>query len=208
MAGIYFYVLFKTTAPDGSSFFGIHRTENPAYGQDGQPLSYIGNGPKLQAKARQFGIERLVTDILYVSGDYADVSRRLDNILTPATLADPRCLNMPRAETNAKISEALTGKSKSEEHKAAIGESMLNNQNRLGAVTSEETKQAISEAHASNKPKWYHKKDTGEEIQLEADEEALTGFELGRLPKEFKKNFKAKNPVPMSDADRARMMKD
>jgi hypothetical protein len=40
------------------------------------------------------------------------------------------------------------------------------------------------------------------------DEEGLTGFELGRLPKEFAKNFKKRDPKPMSDAERARVIRD
>jgi hypothetical protein len=208
MANLYFYFLFKTTAPDGSAFFGIHRSENPSWASDGQPIGYIGNGPKLQAKVRQFGINSMNVEVLYTSGDYNDVVKKLDNILTPATLADARCLNMPRPVTNEKISEALTGQPKSDEHKQAIAEAMVGNQNSLGNVQSEETKEAISETRINAKLKWWHRKDTGEEVQLEADEEGLTGFELGRLPKEFKKNYKARAPIAMSDADRARLIKD
>lgn len=210
--GIFFYVLFKTTAPDGSAFFGIHRTENPAWGSDGSPLNYIGNGPKLAQKVRQFGIEHMAVDVMEMSGDYAHIASRLDRILTPATLADPRCLNMPRQETNQKISEALTGKPKSEPHKANIALAMVGNQNSLGNVVTEDTKEAIAETVSASRSnaglKWYHKKDTGEEIQLEADEDPITGFELGRLPKEFKKNYVKRKPVELSDADRARMIRD
>jgi hypothetical protein len=203
---IYFYVLFKTTAPDGSAFFGITRTQNPSYGQDGTPIPYIGNGPKLQAKARQFGIAALVCEVLQVDTSYDLIRRRLDGILTPATLADPRCLNMSQPATNAKISEALTDKPKSDSHKEAIAVAMAGNSNALGHVLSEETKEVI--ADKLSKVKWYHNKTTGEQIQLDADEEALTGFELGKLPKELVSKFKKDRKVELSDADRARMIRD
>ena len=203
---IYFYVLFKTTAPDGSAFFGITRTQNPSYGNDGTPLQYIGNGPKLQQKARQFGIANLHCEVLQVDASYDIIRRRLDGILTPATLADPRCLNMSQPATNAKISEALTDQTKSTSHKEAIAVSMVGNNNALGHVKSEETKVAIGEA--ISKSKHYHNPITGESIVLEADEEVLTGFVLGKLPKNLQSKFKRDRKTELSDADRARMIRD
>ncbi len=206
MANLYYYYLFKTSAPDGTAFFGIHRSISPSWGADGLPMEYIGNGPKLAAKARQFGMARLRTEVLHAAGTYEEVEHRLNQILTPATLADPRCLNMPREEINQNISKAMIDVPKSAEHKEAIAEAMEDNKNALGHVKSEETREKIGEARKGLK--WYHNKSTGEEITLEEDEEALTGFELGRLPKEFKKNFKKDRKVHMSDADRARLIKD
>ena len=199
---IFFYVLFKTSAPDGSAFFGITRTQNPSYGQDGTPIPYIGNGPKLQQKARQFGIQNLVTEIMHVDSVYENVKKRLDAILTPATLADPRCLNMPQPVVNQKISEALTGKSKSDSHKEAIAVSMAGNQN---AVKDEEVDN-IDETNTDLV--WYHNKDTGEQLQLESDEEPLSGFTKGKLPKSLHSKFKKDRKVELSDADRARMIQD
>lgn len=204
--GIHYYFLFKTSAPDGSAFFGLHRSQNPSWGTDGTPINYIGNGLKLQQKAKQFGIHRLTTEVIMAAGTYDEVKIKLDSILTPATLADPLCLNMPQPVINQKISDALTGLSKSEGHKAAISTSMVFNENALGHVKTDETKAQIAEAH--KKMKWWHRKDTGEEIQLSIDEEGLTGFELGRLPKEFAKNFKRNNKATMSDADRAKLIRD
>src|ERR1700733_15388073 len=106
--GLYYYIVFKTSAPDGSAFFGIIKTENASWGQDGQPISYIGNGPKLRAKAQQYGIARLRTDVLYVEPLQELAQKRLDAILTSATYADPKCLNVPPAEKNANISKAMT----------------------------------------------------------------------------------------------------
>jgi hypothetical protein len=204
--GIYYYALFKTTAPDSSAFFGIVKTQNPSYGQDGIPFSYIGTGAKLRAKARQFGIGRLTTEVMLIDPSYDNVKKRLDGILTPATLRDPLCLNMPQTPREQKISEAMTGVPKSEPHKAAIGNAMVANDNALGHVKSEEAKEAIGEARS--KMKWYSNHKTGEEIQLEEDEEVLTGFQLGRLPKELHSLFKKNRKAELSDAERAKLIRD
>jgi len=203
--GLKYYVVFQTTAPDGSKFFGIQATQNPSFGSDGEPWTYIGNGPRLAQKAKQFGIHRLIPTVIQVHGDYDSAKRQLDNILATDG-KHPLCLNMPLPEKNEKISESLTDLPKSDSHKQAISSGLQGNQNALGMVHSEESKEAISEAH--QKQKWWHKKETGEEIQLPADEEGLTGFELGRLPKEYKKNFKRDRKAQLSDADRARIIGD
>jgi hypothetical protein len=204
--GIYFYHLFKTSAPDGSAFFGIYKSTNPSWNQDGIPINYIGSGAKLAAKAKRFGIHRLVTETIASAATYDELKPRLDRILTPATLADPLCLNMPMEDRNQKISEALTGKSKSEEHKESIAVAMVGNDNAIGHVKSDETKAAIGEARS--KQKWYHNKTTGEEIILDEDEEVLTGFELGHLPKELASRFKKDRKHNLTDAERAKLIKD
>lgn len=204
--GVYFYILFKTTAPDKSAFFGIHRTENPSYGQDGLPVTYLGTGKKLQDKVKQYGIHSLTYDVLKVCATHGEAAAELAKILTPATMADPRCLNMPIPSRGEKISEALTDLPKSPEHKEHISLAMQGNDNALGHVKSEETREVIAES--KSKVKWYHNKKTGEEIQLEQDEEALTGFELGRLPKELHSRFKKDRKVVLSDSERARLIPD
>jgi hypothetical protein len=88
---------------------------------------------------------------------------------------------MPQPVINQRISEGLTGKPKSPEHRESIAVTQTGNQNALGTVMPEPAKLAIAES--KKKVKWYHNKLTNEEVQLEADEEPLTGFELGRLPK-------------------------
>ena len=205
---IYFYVLFKTVAPDGSTFFGIHRTQNPTYGQDGLPIEYIGSGKRLQDKVRQFGIQSMSTEVIQIDGDYNTIKRSLDRILTPATLADPRCLNIAPQVTAQNISEALTDKPKSEFHKVHISTAMYANDNAIGHVKSEEAKEAISETKSNQKLKWYHNPETAEEITLPEDEDCLTGFVIGRLPKELKAKFNKERKASLSDADRARLIKD
>jgi uncharacterized membrane-anchored protein len=211
---MYFYVLFKTTAPDTSAFFGIHRTTNPSYGADGTPMTYIGNGPKLQAKARQYGIQNLRCEVLRVDGDYNVIKQALDRILTPATLADPRCLNMPQPTTNPKVSEALKDLPKSQLHKENIAIAMQDNKNATGHVKSQETKEVISEkitqvrAVQSGKQKYWHNPETGEEITLDADEEGLTGFVLGKLPKALKGKLNKNKKVELSDELRGLLAKD
>ncbi len=179
---IFYYYLFKTTCrADGSAFFGIHRTTNPRWIEDGAPIEYVGTGEKLRARVAHYGMQSLDVEVLQVAASYDEVKRHLDRILTPATLADPLCLNMPRTEINQRISEGLTGKSKSPEHKEQIAVALAGNLNALAQVMPETAKKAISES--KKKIKWWHNTVTQEEVQLEIDEEPLTGFALGRLPK-------------------------
>jgi hypothetical protein len=180
---MFFYYLFKTECKvDKSAFFGIHRSQNPSWGSDGQPVDYYGTGVKLKNKVIQcirtgrFGATpsdvlqiAFTHEVLYVSGDYNDVKKKLDAILTPVTLADPKCLNMPLPAT------------KTPEHKSNISEAMVGNQNALGLVQPDAARAAI--ASSKKKMKWWSNPVTREEVQLEADEEGLTGFELGRLKK-------------------------
>lgn len=174
---MFFYYLFKTTCRvDQSAFFGIHRSTSSSWGSDGVPIGYFGTGAKLRAKVKQCerigGLAAFDHEVLYVSGDYNDVKKKLDAILTPATLADPKCLNMPLPAT------------KTDDHKDNISKSMVGNKNALGLVQPDSAKIAIS--NSKKKIKWWHNPKTKEEVQLDADEEGLTGFELGRLPKEIK----------------------
>ena len=230
--GIYFYALFKTTCPDGSAYWGITKTQNPSYGEDGQPVSYYGNGPRLRAKARQFGIQTLRHEVLEISPDLAHIQKRLNHILNPETLADPRCLNESQAAINEKIAQALTGTTKTDQHKEKIAHAMVGNQNavkpdEVKPVPTQDTQDPVMlAAHRSDKQSqpqsqdqsqdalrdhagvWYHKVETAEEIMLEHDELPLTGFVKGRLPKELKKKFNRNKKVVMSDADRARLIPD
>jgi hypothetical protein len=200
---IFFYFLFKTMAPDGSAFFGIHRSTNISWGTDGNPVKYIGNGPKLQAKVKQFGINAMRLEVLSVDGDYATIRKRLEAILTPATLADPRCLNMPLPVRNVKISEAMRDQSKSPEHREAIALAMVGNQN--AAKVSDDIEVGADD---DNGMVWYHNPATSEELQLEHDEEPLTGFVKGKLPVALKGKFVKGRKKVLSDAERAQFIKD
>lgn len=208
-----FYNLFLTKCSlDGSGFFGIHGTPDPMWDQR---IDYIGNGPRLAAKLKQYPAIRYPgvwsTEVLFTSTDRDVVEERLKSILTPATLADPRCLNVSDQETYAKVSNTLTGHVQTEGTKAKISENMAGNDNSLGHVMPEESRAQLSKTRITAKLKWIHNKKTREELQLTKEEidagDMLPGFELGRLPKKLKEQGPVK-AVPMSDADRAKMMPD
>jgi hypothetical protein len=199
---MFFYYLYKTTCiPEGSAYFGIHRTTNPAWGEDGQPLETLGHGQRLLARVKHYGVDRFKLEVVFASTNYEDVKKRLEGILTPATLADPRCLNMPPEELSKRISDATKDIPKSEAHKAKIAIALDGNQNSLGNVLPESAKQTISEQ--KKKIKWWHNPNTGEEVQLEIDEEPLTGFTLGRCPKAIKDKFKDAKPAAVPEHIRA-----
>ena len=205
-ANIYFYFLFKTMAPDGSAFFGIHRSPNISWGTDGNPVRYIGSGVKLQQKVRQYGFGAMRLEVLSVDPSYDVIKERLSRILTPATLSDPKCLNMPLPEKNARISEAMKDLSKSTDHKTAIALAMVGNQNAVKPAGVEEA-QPLQALDGMDEVYW-HNPDTAEEILLEKDEPGLTGFVKGRLPKAIHSKFNRNKKKVLSDAERALLVKD
>ena len=190
---IKFYHFFRTTFRDGSIYWGIRGNFDPMWDQR---IDYIGDGPKLWAKLKQLGPNSFNTEVLHTSVSYEEVERMIKNILTPGTYADPRCLNVSPTETAAKIAEAHTGLKHEEITKHTIAASMMRNENALAHVVTEEAKEQISESRTKQKLKWIHNKTTREELQIPAEELAdggmLTGFTLGRLPKELKEQ----GPVP------------
>jgi len=194
-----FYHLFKTTCiHDGSAFFGIHGNDDPMWDQN---VDYVGRGPKLFKKIDQYGGKanfkfNFRVEVLFTTTSLAEAERHIKTILTPATYADPLCLNVSPEEMAETNRQSNLGVPKSELHKQVIATSLVGNNNALGAVASEEKKQAISDTRTNAKLKWIHNPETREELQLPADEIAeggmLTGFVLGRLPK----HLKEMGPVP------------
>jgi len=191
-----FYHLFKTTCTvDGSAYFGIRGNNDPMWDMR---IDYVGRGDKLRAKINQYGPRSFNTEVLYTSSDLPTVERYIKGILTPATYADPRCLNTSREEIDNAIAEGKTGTTYSNDHKLSISISMQENENALGHVKSEESRAKSRETLLAKKLKWIHNKVTREEMQLSKEEiddgMMLEGFELGRLPGKLKKM----GPVPPS----------
>jgi hydroxypyruvate isomerase len=161
-------------------------------------IDYIGRGEKLAAKIRQYGPHNMYTEVLHTSTNYDEVERRLLGILSPATLSDPRCLNISQQEINDRISSGKSGVKSSNDHKLAISVSLQENENALGHVKSEESREQTRQTLVDKKLKWIHNKSTREELQMTKEEidagDMLPGFELGRLPKKLAKL----GPVPPS----------
>lgn len=196
---IKFYHFFRTTClRDGSVYWGIRGNFDPMWDVN---IDYMGDGPKLIAKVNQWGGPKFInqnfrTEVLHSSSSYEEVERMIKNILNPETYADPLCLNVAPSETAAKIAEAHTGLKQTELTKHTIAASMMRNNNAIAHVVTEEVKEQISESRTKQKLKWIHNKTTREEMQIPSEELAdggmLTGFALGRLPKELKE----KGPIP------------
>ena len=191
-----FYHLFKTSCVvDGSAYFGIRGNNDPMWDER---IDYVGRGEKLQAKIRQYGPANMRTEVLFTSSHLPDVERRLQGILSPATLSDPRCLNISQQEINDRIADGKSGVKSSADHKIAISISLQENENALGHVKSEESREQTRTTLTNKKLKWIHNKETREELQMTTEEinagDMLPGFELGRLPKKLAKL----GPVPPS----------
>ena len=184
-----FYHLFKTSCNvDGSAYFGIRGNNDPMWDER---IDYVGRGERLTAKIRQYGPHSMRTEVLFTSTNLEEVERRLKGILSPATLSDPRCLNLSQEQINERIADGKSGVKSTNDHKIAISISLLENENALGHVKSEESREQTRETLTNKKLKWIHNKETREELQITKDElddgGMLSGFELGRLPQKLKK---------------------
>lgn len=212
MSVLKYYHMFKTTClVDGSAFFGIRQNEDPMWDEH---IDYIGTGPKLRAKIMQCGGPQSVkthfkTEVLFTSTSRELVEQHINGILTPATYADPLCLNVSPQEAAKNIAEAHTGLKQAELTKQTIAVSMMRNENALGHVVTDEVKEELSEIRINKKLKWIHDPTTRQEMQIAAEEleetklddgSAIsgmpTGFQLGRLPK----HLKDLGPVPADES--------
>ena len=178
-----FFFLYKTQClVDGSAYFGVQASSNVNWNEDNK---VVGGGLKLQQKINQFGRHRFRTSIEFCSTERDLVMKRLDDILSPQTLAHPLCLNGDYT------------KPKSEEHKENMAIAKIGNTNAFGHAKSEETKEELSKRNLALKMKWIHNPTTGEEMQMPKDEieecGIITGFVLGRAPAEVRKKFKQRS---------------
>lgn len=195
-----FYHLFKTTSPDGCAYFGIHGNESPDWGSIYAPIDYIGRGQKLLVKIAQYGLKNMKTEVLLTSSNLNELKNRIEQILTPATYADPLCLNISNEEMARAVAAARLGTLHHPDTKTSISISMQDNQNALGHVKSDEVKANISNQKQAAGYKWTHNPETREEIMLEKDEEILTGFVKGRLPFSLKKKKAIKKGTETAEA--------
>lgn len=189
-----FYYLYRVFhVHDNRSYFGMHGTSNMSWGDDGYyPELRLGSKFTDAIAANTVNPQHLKVETLLVSTSRDVITNRLEQILTPATYADPRCMNVTPQEFSKIMHDATIGKQKSNDHKTAMSIGKQGNTNSLGKVNSDATNAAISSTRIAKKLKWIHNLTTREELQLEAGEDMLEGFQLGRLPIKLRK----KGPVP------------
>lgn len=207
--GISIHYVFKAQClNDGSAYFGSCSSDELDFKPNDIPLPF---GRRLQEKIAKYGRHRIAIQVMFSSPLRDDVDKRLREILKE-TRNHPLSLNETSEELQARAIEAASGP-KSESHKASLSEALKGNQNGLGLVMSEEAKESIGQFQKKFRKgmKWIHNPETNEEMQLEPDEELLTGFKFGRLKKKDRekgpKGPKTLDMSAISDAQRAKLPK-
>jgi hypothetical protein len=177
-----FFFLYKTQClVDGSAYFNVQASRDLNWNENNQ---IVGQGLKLVEKIKRHGKDKFRTTIELCSTERDLVMKRLNEILSPETLANPLCLNgivgAPPNDDEASHKKSL----------ARLGKPSA----ATGHVKSEESKAALSERNKALKMKWIHNPVTGEEMQMPMDEIAecgiITGFIMGRASAEIRKKFK------------------
>ena len=202
-----YYYLFKTQCQIcGAAYFGIHGNKDPFFADN--PLPLMGVGKKLVQHYSVHPKQRHTTSLVDVFTSMDLAEKRLTAILTPDVLKDSRCLNIDPAETAEKMRQINFGVPKSDSHRAGIAVAVTGTQRALGGM------QGSPEARAKAKKtqatiKWISRDDTGEEMQMpvsEIEECGMpTGFKLGRLKPEFRKNFVRSRKAPVPEVFKARL---
>jgi hypothetical protein len=173
MLGLKLFFTYKTTfLPTKQMFFGIHETDDMRFGADGWSDPFVGSGAKIKdlvqrgAKRQHFTVQALCI------GDQKTAQAFYDRIVFDYD--HPLCLNSKPG--------APAGVPKTEEHKAAISESletaMVDNTNAVGTI----------KAQNGGKLKWYNNGEV--QLQLETVKDnvpmdiAYKDWTLGQLPRE------------------------
>lgn len=189
------YVYRIQNTIDGSAFFGIKQTNAIDWGESGNFFS-LGVRPttkKFNQKVQQYGIKPWRLTIYLCTTEAELAKRELDKILA-ATKGSPLSLNYDEEAHLEALAKNL------EKATAAAAEA------HRGVPVPKETKKKISKAvkkfrdrqrkanAANGTPdaplttgpadmRWIHNANTSEEMMIYNDEDILTGFTEGRLPK-------------------------
>jgi len=192
---MFHYVYRVQCLVDGSAFFGIKPTNDISWGEAGTFWS-LGIRPgtrKFQERVQKFGIKPWRLTILLCTTEKELAERDLNKILAE-TKGHPLSLNYDEEAHMAKLQENLVKAT------AAAAEA------HRGVPVPEPVKKKISKAvkkHMEKKAKenaangqadlplttgpadmrWIHNANTAEELMIYNDEDLLTGFTEGRLPK-------------------------
>lgn len=121
-----YHFIYKTTCKvNGKFYYGMHSTDNL---DDG----YVGSGTRLWHSIKKHGRENFSIEILEFLPDRESLKKREAELITEDLLRDPMCMNLAlggaggehNENTSKRISQKLTGRSLSKEHKRNISSSV------------------------------------------------------------------------------------
>lgn len=176
----YYHVYRTTFLPENKCYWGFRTSIDPNWGTS-TPADYIGSPEALGELIRKHGIKAFRVDVIFTNTDKEIALRYLRNILTPATLADPRCLNLEGVRRQ-NIANTLAKHEQSESHLANLSSALLDNKNSKGHELTDEHIQKLAEGKKiyKEKIKWYNNGIEEKRIDV-ANESIPTGWELGKL---------------------------
>jgi hypothetical protein len=190
MLGLKLFFCYKTTfLPTKQMFFGIHATDDMNFGSGEYRDPFVGSGQRIKAlidagaKRHHFHVQALSI------GDQESAQRMYDRIVFDYD--HPLCLNTKPG--------APAGVPKTEEHKAAISESletaMEGNTNALGATKTPN----------GGKLKWFNNGEVQLQLETVKDnvpvDSTYKDWKLGQLPKVDAKTAAKSKKATVSSAD-------
>jgi hypothetical protein len=192
---MFYYVYRIQCLVDGSAYFGIKQTNAIDWGEGGfWQLGIRPSTKKFEQKVRQVGMKPWRTTIYICTTEQTVAQRELDKLLA-ATKGHPLSLNydeeahIEAVKKNLEKAlpaaiEANTGDPRTKEEKKKISKGVKKHMEKLRAKNEAEGKPDAPLTAGPAGHRWIHNPTTKEEMMIFVDEDLLTGFEEGRLPKE------------------------
>lgn len=191
-----FYYVFKLQCTvDGSAFVGIKPTGDISWGEAGTfwSLGVRPNTKKFNQKVQQYGMKPWRLVILQCTTERELAERTLNSTLEPIK-SHPLCLNYDEeAHKAANLEnlkkaipaaiEANTGDPRTVREKKKISKGMKKFMEKKAAQNAAAGQPDLPLTEGPSGHRWIHNPTTNEEMMIYVDEDLLTGFEEGRLPK-------------------------
>lgn len=189
------YVYRLQNLVDGSAFFGIKQTGDISWGEAGNFFS-LGIRPgtkKFQQKVQQYGMKPWRISIMLCTTEKELAERELNRILE-STKGHPLSLNYDEAahlealsknleKATAAAKEANTGQERPKEVKKKISKAVKKHMEKKAADNAANGKPDAPLTTGPADMRWIHNPETNEELMIYNDEDILTGFVEGRLPR-------------------------
>lgn len=191
-----FYNVYRIQCTvDGAAYFGIKGTRDLAWGEDGVAnFGRLGlqppNTKRWREYVQKYGMRPWRLTIILTTTDVELAKTRFDQIMNE-TKKHPLSLNfdqeahiaatLPLATEAARIANTDTPREPETKKKISKGMKRFRDKQRAENEAAGIPEQKLTEGPAGHR--WIHNKTTNEEMMIFVDEDLLTGFEEGRLPK-------------------------
>lgn len=189
------YVYRVQCLVDGSAFFGIKQTGDISWGESGNFFA-LGIRPqtkKFLNKVGQYGIKPWRLTILLCTTERELADRELNKVLE-ATKGHPLSLNYDEEAHLAALAKNLekATPAAAEAHrgvpvpppvKKKISKAVKRHMEKKAAENAANGTPNLPLTEGPKDMRWIHNTDTNEEMMIYNDEDLITGFSEGRLPK-------------------------